>query len=931
MIILQSMMRYQKIFFTLISLLFLLSQNLFATHNRAGEIIYQVIAPFTIKATVITYTKTSGGSLQADRDQLIITWGDGSNDDTISRTNGPINGNGFPDGVYLNTDIKKNTYTGIHTYPGAAPPPNNFYIITMQDLNRIGNIINIQSGSSINVPFYIEDTLKFPTDLTNIGFNSSPILLNPPIDYANVGDTFYHNPLAYDPDGDSITFDLIVPLQFTGTVVPGYQYPQQIIPGVDNKFTINRSTGELLWAVPKQAGIYNIAILIHEFRRGYCLGSMIRDMQILVDAQNNQPPQIADVKDTCIRAGDVLRIKVTATDPDAGQIVTLTGDGGPFQFAPALSPATFPQAQGNPVSSNFNWQTICDHIRGQFYTVVFKAQDNYVSPANQSIPLTDLETWLIDVIAPPPLNLVATATSNKVTLNWDAYKCASFGNFRGFSIWKRVGSNPFVPAYCETGLAGRGYVKIADKVQTNSYVDLDVVRGQESCYRILAHFSKKTPNGIYEYDLVVSVPSNESCVFLPFDVPVITKVSVKTTDVTIGQMQVEWIKPRTGGTNLDTVLNPPPYRFDLYRGNGFNFSNATLINSISRPAFYLLNDTTFTDTNLNTQDNPYSYKVAFYSQTDSIGETNLASSVYLSVAPTDQTLKLSWDYKTPWLQDTFQIFKLNKLTSTYDYLATTDVKQYADTALENDSTYCYFVRAFGHYSSPLIGRPLINDSEIKCGVPKDTVPPCPPLLNVTNDCDAHSGETWDTSSYVNHLKWHNFTDSCGSDAVKYHIYYATDSTSFRFIDSINNILDTTYDHVLENNLAGCYAVTAIDRVGNESAKKNVVCIDNCPYYTLPNTFTPNGDKQNDFFTPFKPYRFISRIEMKIFNRWGDKVFETTDPEILWNGDDQKTGKPCSEGVYLYAGFYYEKRFNGEVKRPLPQGKGGGFIHLLRGK
>jgi hypothetical protein len=69
--------------------------------------------------------------------------------------------------------------------------------------NRIDGINNIDNGNSVNIPFYVEDTLKFPTDAANIGLNNSPILLYPPIDYANVNDTFYHNPLAYDPDGDS--------------------------------------------------------------------------------------------------------------------------------------------------------------------------------------------------------------------------------------------------------------------------------------------------------------------------------------------------------------------------------------------------------------------------------------------------------------------------------------------------------------------------------------------------------------------------------------------------------------------------------------------------------------------------------------------------------------------------------------------------------
>ncbi len=69
--------------------------------------------------------------------------------------------------------------------------------------------------------------------------------------------------------------------------------------------------------------------------------------------------------------------------------------------------------------------------------------------------------------------------------------------------------------------------------------------------------------------------------------------------------------------------------------------------------------------------------------------------------------------------------------------------------------------------------------------------------------------------------------------------------------------------------AGCYYVTAVDRSGNE-CPSNTVCKDNCPYYELPNVFTPNGDGSNDLFTPFPCPRFVQSVSFVVHNRWGRK-------------------------------------------------------------
>ena len=126
------------------------------------------------------------------------------------------------------------------------------------------------------------------------------------------------------------------------------------------------------------------------------------------------------------------------------------------------------------------------------------------------------------------------------------------------------------------------------------------------------------------------------------------------------------------------------------------------------------------------------------------------------------------------------------------------------------------------------------------------------------------------------------------------------------------VITTVYYHYPEVTLAACYRLEAVDETGNQSdCSDNIQCIDICSYYELPNIFTPNSDNVNDLYHPY-PYKFVESIDMKIYNRWGDLVFETTDPDINWDGKDIKTNKLVSEGVYYYICDVYEERLTGRI-------------------
>ena len=70
----------------------------------------------------MTYSKVSDQSAAADRDSLLLDWGDGMQE-LVLRSNGPdLDFNGIPDGVIIGDDVKLNQYTAVHTYPKGFPP-----------------------------------------------------------------------------------------------------------------------------------------------------------------------------------------------------------------------------------------------------------------------------------------------------------------------------------------------------------------------------------------------------------------------------------------------------------------------------------------------------------------------------------------------------------------------------------------------------------------------------------------------------------------------------------------------------------------------------------------------------------------------------------------------------------------------------------------
>ncbi len=862
----------------------------FGSHNRGGEITYLHLGGNTYEFTITTCTDV-GPAAQADRDELYINYGDGVID-TLPRVQE----------VPQPFDHQKNIYKGIHTFSSAGT-----YTICMEDPNRNNGILNINGtgnqqsgwGSSDAIIFSLQTQLVISPFLGNannsVQFDECPC---PAI--ACVGVPYCYNPQAVDPDGDSLSYELVAPLGGSCTplgIGSSYDFPHVLGGG---SASMDNETGTYCWTSPGMVGEYNITFKITEWRNGFVVGYVYRDIQVTVDGNcNNDPPVIDAPDDVCVTAGDNVSFNVSATDPD-GDVISLTASGNPMSVS--SSPATFPSVSGSgSLTGNFNWNTNCSHVKPGSYQVLFAVQDNG-DPV-----FSDYESVDITVLPPVVTGVTATPFGNGVVVSWTPSSCS---NAEGYHIYRTTSPSFSFGDCCDfPSPEDEGFTLVGSVfgAATNTFTDnTSLTLGINYCYIV---------TGFYSINQVESCPSDTACASLKKEVPILTHVTVNATDAAAGIDSVMWSKP----TELDTNQYPGPYFYKVYHGTTIQNINTLIGQTVSSPLLYQT-DTTFTAMGLNTQDFDNFFRVELFynhSGNDSlVGSSNSGGSVFVTTVPNDNEILLTWDEDVPWINTDYEIYRSLNFGGPYTLIGTSTVKSYRDTGLVNGVNYCYYVKSIGYYSNASIINPIENLSQVVCDSPIDLTPPCPPVLSIEGDCEI--GE--------NVLTWNNPNNSCADDVMSYNVYFTpVEGDTMFLIASLPSNQDTTLTHNYEGSVAGCYVVTAIDSVqyGNESDSSNVVCFDNCPEYALPNVFTPNGDGNNDLFHPLIPYKYVESIELEIYNRWGQVVFSTTDPDINWNGRHQENNEPVSDGVYYYLCTVNTIRLTGIEPVVLS-----GFIHVF---
>ena len=97
---------------------------------------------------------------------------------------------------------------------------------------------------------------------------------------------------------------------------------------------------------------------------------------------------------------------------------------------------------------------------------------------------------------------------------------------------------------------------------------------------------------------------------------------------------------------------------------------------------------------------------------------------------------------------------------------------------------------------------------------------------------------------------------------------------------------TTLYQILVTDSAGCTA-------------SDTVTINVIPQYQvfIPNAFTPNGTGNNDFFEIFGKKETWKFVRIQLYDRIGERVFDSTDPDFKWDGSFKGKGLP--PGVYVY--------------------------------
>ncbi len=415
----------------------------------------------------------------------------------------------------------------------------------------------------------------------------------------------------------------------------------------------------------------------------------------------------------------------------------------------------------------------------------------------------------------------------------------------------------------------------------------------------------------------------------------------------LNSIEVTNIDDTNGSLLLDYTLFPDNnYLIELREEGLPGFVIADTINKS-------LNPTSYTISNLNTRDKYYNVSITTFDPCD--GErrqSNIGSSIRLAVSAENRQNRISWEATS----SDFQQYSVVKDGAVVLVINVQNQKQYVDTQVVCGGVYTYqtILKENGGFvsSSGTLGITAISTdvpdaiTDISASVDGSSIwlswlAPTTFLADsyiISRSSDGVNYQVIDTltdevfidenlltqsNSYYYKV---SYLDACGnlseeslvaqsilltvspdqtitwsayigwSNGVTEYILEKYDENG-QLIQQIPMGSATSYQEIADNPYQFIqYRVTAVP--GDAAlgpVYSNIIDVIYRSKVAFPNAFSPNDDGENDVFN-FKS-RYITEVIMKIYNRWGELVFQTTDIDRGWNGNIN--GKPAPLGTYIH--------------------------------
>ena len=863
----------------LLTLLFFCAFGVKASHIVGGDIYYDYLGNNNYKFYITVYRDCNSTGAEFD-DPLFLSVYLQNGTVPIQNISVPFPGSTLLPVVFNNPCVVPPNnicvQRAIYVITVNLPPTPGGYTVTYQRCCRGPNITNLVNPDNTGLTL----TAKVPGSETNATVNSSPRFTNyPPLLLCNNDDLIFDHS-ATDPDGDQLVYSLVTPFSggTSANPLPNPSPPPPYFPvnwsagftalnplGPGATIAIDPVTG-LLTASPQMLGLFVVGIRVQEFRNGVLIGQTIRDFLFKVFNCN---------------------ITLQAILPTQDQLPTNTICNG----------LTVPFVNNSFGGTNYLWDFgvsgITTDISTSFQpTYTFPSAGTYevMLVANPGWPCTD--TAFMTIVLSDALN-VSFSSNDSLCINGNSFTFIGQSNGVAGTVYNwDFGPNASISSantltVSDVNFSVSGYVPVtlngSFSICSGSYTDsvyifpapepqIVLPSGYE-CDGLSVSFGNASLNTTdYHWDFGVNATLSDTS---NLTTPTFTFPSGGTYTITlIGSSAGDCIDTITESITVHELLSVAFTSEDslCITGNSFDF-----IGAMTGPNFTTFNWDFGPNASLSSSSDLVVNGVSF--NTPGTHLVTLTGSFNNCVESTSTTIFL---YNEPTIDFTVE---------EGPHCAPASV-QFTD--LSTADSPIYYLWEFGDGQVSTVQNP-------NHAYPNSGVYPIQLTIYTTIGCIDTLQLQADSLLRIHPSPISAFsvdpkmTDIC-SPGITFHDLSFGANSIFYWLDDGNSFShEPTHTHLYRTSGMHRPMQIATNGFGCSDTSYQELFIEPFSLF-IPNAFTPDGDEFNNTF--FAKYALnIVEWELRIYNRWGQLVFESFDPNAIWDGTFG--GEIVADGMYTY--------------------------------